>query len=274
MNMFYKTDFSVQGEDSLQMKLNLIYNYKDDLSLQVMHRKRLNLFCKILDDLKKKNLLDISGQALDIGCNGGVYSKILSDYGFRKVVGIDLDEDTHRIAIETFKEDIEQGRISFELRGVESISETPEFSFVLCTEVIEHTDDPDASIAMIRKAMKPGAIAIISLPNSISLGYGMEYLKKRLLGLPIGKELHSHLQYPFWKTLRIFKSSTQFRMIKSTGTNLFLFKIILNLLKKQKKFLRFLNKSDSFLSTIFPFKFFTQFFFVVIERKISEDPHL
>ena len=265
--MFYRIDYSVQSQDQLQQKLNSMYGYENDLSLQVMHRKRLNLVFRLLQDLTQKNRLDLSGTALDIGCNSGLYSKILSDFGFRKVFGIDISETGIATAKATFSEEIREGKIVFEKRGIESVAGTERFQLILCTEVIEHTDDPMATIRNVHETMSPGSIAVISLPNCISVGYSLEYFKRKLLGKPISRDLSEHLRYPFWKTLRLFKSDQQFRRIKSTGTNLFLFKIILNLLRKTKGFARFVNHTDSFLSTLFPFKYFTQFFFVIIEKR-------
>jgi SAM-dependent methyltransferase len=39
------------------------------------------------------------------------------------------------------------------------------FDRVICTEVLEHTEDPAAILAEIRRVLRPGGIAVITVPN-------------------------------------------------------------------------------------------------------------
>ena len=89
--MFYRVDFRCDDRDPLQRQLDELYGYRDDPETRVLHRLRLNLFVGLLRDLIAGRVVTRLGAALDIGCNAGVYSRILSDFGFRRVDGIDID---------------------------------------------------------------------------------------------------------------------------------------------------------------------------------------
>lgn len=56
-------------------------------------------------------------------------------------------------------------------------SSLPKFDVVLCVEVIEHLESPWNLLRELRTIVKPGAIVILSTPNSDSLLDRIEYLK-------------------------------------------------------------------------------------------------
>ena len=90
--MYYRVSFRCDDRDPLQMELDRLYDYADDIETRVLHRLRLNLFFQLLRELIDRRVVTRFESALDVGCNAGVYSKILSDFGFRRVDGIDIDE--------------------------------------------------------------------------------------------------------------------------------------------------------------------------------------
>src|SRR5213083_142792 len=100
--MFYRVDFRCDDRDPLQQKLDELYDYRHDVETRVLHRGRLNLFYLLMRELIERGVVTRLGSALDIGCNAGVYSTILSDYGFARVEGIDIDAEQVRRAIAAF----------------------------------------------------------------------------------------------------------------------------------------------------------------------------
>lgn len=51
-----------------------------------------------MEKLIEQKVIDSFDSALDIGCNSGAYSKIISDFGFRYVLGIDIvDEKIEKV---------------------------------------------------------------------------------------------------------------------------------------------------------------------------------
>ena len=121
--MAYRVDFTCHDDDPLQQLLNDLYAYRDDIATKVLHRCRLNLFWLLLGELKTGGKLEKLGSAIDIGCNAGMYSGILSDCGFRRVLGIDIDEGMIAKAQRTFGSSQPGKSVEFRLQRAEDILE-------------------------------------------------------------------------------------------------------------------------------------------------------
>ena len=158
------------------------------------------------------------GTAMDIGCNAGFYSKVISDFGFREVFGIDINSAYVAKANHSFASDSPGKRVAFETMDATAVPTDKSYDFILCTEVIEHTEKPDAVIKSIIKLLAPGGIAVISLPNCLSLGYSTSYLGAWLKGRWISPELQGHMKYPFYKGPLLFKQHGA-RILTSAGVN-------------------------------------------------------
>jgi len=74
----------------LQQQLNDLYEYKNDILTKVYHRSRIALFQRVMQRLIANGVICEFDCALDIGCNAGFYSKIISDIGFKEVLGVDI----------------------------------------------------------------------------------------------------------------------------------------------------------------------------------------
>src|SRR5438445_83309 len=83
----YKIDFACDDRDPLQLTLNELYDYRDDIPTKVLHRCRLNLLSLLLRDLATRGEIHSFESAIAIGCSAGVYCRILSGCGCRSVPG-------------------------------------------------------------------------------------------------------------------------------------------------------------------------------------------
>ncbi|MBK6398519.1 MAG: methyltransferase domain-containing protein [Bacteroidetes bacterium] len=254
----YKLNYSCNEEDSIQQLLNRIYNYIDEPTRQ-FHRMRINTFVEILNELKLKKQIKSYDKALDIGCNCGFYSKLISDAGFSEVRGIDLDSPLIDIAKTEFSSKKEGQKISFDVFNAENLDES-KVDFILCTEVIEHTSNPQKVIDIIHNKLSPGGIAVISLPNGNSYPYFLTKLSYKLRGKKIEGELYDHLQYPSHRSRKLF-SFQDFDIIKTTGTNLFYWYF----LHKLPGF-PLINKLNYVLGKSSLLKNYTQFYFLVLKK--------
>jgi len=154
--------------------------------------------------------------------------------------------------------------VEFRLLPAEELPGEPRYDFVLCTEVIEHTRQPERVIEILRSILAPGGIAVVSLPNRLSLPYLTAWAVHRLRGRPRNEDFERHLEYPSTRTLRLFAGGDR-RVIASTGTNLFWDDRLLHALHGRAGFAA-LNRAQFELGRRAPFKFATQFFYVVIQR--------
>ena len=259
MSKFYAKSFDCDPADPVQQILNTTYLYKDQQT-KCMHRIRLNLFYDTMNELIAKGVINKFNSAIDIGSNAGYYSKLLSDFGFKKVYGIDIDDHLVKIAQQHFACQEKGREIFFEVKNAELLENTSEFDFVLCTEVIEHTGNSSKVIENIVKILKPGGVALITLPNAFSLPYLLTFLSYKLQGRKINKELSDHLSYPFYRSKKLFNDSG-LKVYKTTGTNLFYWYFMHKL-----PFFRIRNKINYYLAKTNLLKNFAQFYFIVLVK--------
>lgn len=78
------------------------------------HTYRIALFQRMVQKLITAGIIQECGSALDIGCTAGFYSKIISDFGFRDVFGIDIRVKYVAKENHEFGSDLPGKRITFE----------------------------------------------------------------------------------------------------------------------------------------------------------------
>lgn len=255
----YSVDFAVDDTDPLQETLNDLYRYADDIATKVLHRNRLNLFYLLMRALIARGIVSKFAAALDVGCNAGVYCKILHDLGFKSVLGFDSEPELVARANDAFA----GPGIEFRVGDAEAFAGS--YDFVLCTEVVEHTSQPLRVIDNIKGALKPGGIAVVSLPNRVSLPYIVKWVTYRLRRQPITGDFASHLAFPFYRSIRLFSGDET--VIRATdGTNLIFNTPVLKALYRSVWF-EPLNRWTFRLARIWPLKYVSQFFFLVVEKR-------
>lgn len=250
----------------LQRQLNDLYEYQNDVLTKVYHRSRIALFQRLMQKLIATGVIREFGSALDIGCNAGFYSKVISDMGFRDVLGIDICAKYVNRANREFASELPERRVAFQVMDAAELfgAQSKRYNLILCTEVIEHTDHADAVIQSILGLLAPGGTAVISLPNCLSFGYLTTYLSSVLRGREITKELRDHLSYPFYKGPSLFRDKGA-HIVCSAGVNC-LFNSPLLLLLHRTSLFALLNRLNFWLSARWPFKWAAQFFFFVVAK--------
>jgi 2-polyprenyl-3-methyl-5-hydroxy-6-metoxy-1,4-benzoquinol methylase len=261
---FYRIDFAVDDADALQRALNGLYRYEDDVVTKVLHRSRLNLVHVLTRELAASGVIRRRDSAVDIGCNAGAYCKMLSDAGFRHVLGIDLDARAIRMAEARFGHANGHGSIRFEVQDAERLDTTRRYDLVLCTEVVEHTAHPERVVEQIKRAIAPGGVAVVSMPNRMSLPYLVIYVFHRLRWRRLDPSVAAHLGYPFYRTLRLF-SDGRTTIVRTDGANLLFDPLTVRVVSRLPGF-TVLNRLNFRLARLWPLKYFAQFFFVVLKR--------
>jgi 2-polyprenyl-3-methyl-5-hydroxy-6-metoxy-1,4-benzoquinol methylase len=250
------------GEEPLQKLLDDTIRYIDEPTRQ-LHRMRIDLFVEIMRGLQQKYDFTTFEKALDIGCHAGFYAKFISDFGVKHVRGIDIEQYLIDDAKRLFEFDHGNKKLWFECMPAEDLNIHEQYDFILCTEVIEHTQKQTQVIDAIKTMMKPGGIAIITLPNAFSLPFFLMWLKYKIQFRTMNQELIDHLSYPFYKALKLF-ASPQIELMDVTGTNLFYWMFF-----HKFPLYKHLNAFNFELSKRKPFCYASQFFFMVLRRKNS-----
>ncbi len=254
----------------LQSALDELYGYSDDLETRVLHRSRLNLFHHFVSGLIRRGDIRSFERALDLGCNGGYFSKMLTDFGFRDVLGIDIEPEFIDRARRAFGDATEGRRRTFRVGNAEELPAAEAFDFVLCTEVIEHTEHPGRVIANIATALRPGGIAVVTLPNRTSIPYSWARLTHAIRRKPYDPGLRDHLNWPSSRARHLFEPHGLER-VATTGTNLFLFGPNIAALHGKPGFVT-IQRINERLSRLSPIHRFAQFFFTAWRKPPAPAP--
>ena len=100
---------------------------------------------------------------LDIGTSTGTNLRMLRGAGYVNVRGVDLSPTAQRYCLEKGLGEVELG----------SITDLPfadnSFDLVLATDVIEHVDDDRLALREVRRVLRPGGRALVTVPAFASL---------------------------------------------------------------------------------------------------------
>jgi SAM-dependent methyltransferase len=119
--------------------------------------------------LDRKQMLNfLKGKILDIGCNGGLFHKLLIEKGGDEVIGLDIE-------IKNYWENMVRGDAHF-LPFKEEI-----FDSIFAGEIIEHLIDPVKFLKECEKVLKTGGILIITTPNPYCLV--LFYIKDKIISI-------------------------------------------------------------------------------------------
>jgi 2-polyprenyl-6-hydroxyphenyl methylase/3-demethylubiquinone-9 3-methyltransferase len=261
----YHVDHRVADDDPLQQQLDRLYGYADDVETRVLHRCRLNLLQLLLEELVARGTLARFGRALDIGCNAGGLSAMLSDLGFHSVEGLDIEPAFIARAQAAFGREDEGRVVRFRVEDAAELDPAGRYDFVLCTEVIEHTSRPERVVANLKGALAPGGLAVVTLPNACSLPFAKAALKVRLTRPPRDPVFEDHLRYPFWRALGLL-SGGGMQLLRTAGTNLWWDATTLRLCYRRPGFAA-LNRAQFALARRWPLKYAAQFFFMVWRKR-------
>lgn len=107
-------------------------------------------------------LVPIRGRWLDCGCADGTYSRALRTLGAERVNGIDVEARRIEKARElTTDPDVEFSHAESEELPFADAT----FDGVFLNEVLEHVEDEAATLAQIRRVLKPGGYLAVMSPN-------------------------------------------------------------------------------------------------------------
>jgi 2-polyprenyl-3-methyl-5-hydroxy-6-metoxy-1,4-benzoquinol methylase len=211
--------------DAFQLELDHYYNYRNQSFVRYTHRIRIERLRELIHKIAALRGRRNSATALDAGSGFGVYSILMAEAGY-DVVGVDINEEEIRQAKQWSAARRVQDRIEFRVGDLERMNDGSDaFDLIVCSEVLEHLDQPTLGARNLYRLLKPGGVAIISMPNMACLLGAMQWCYRKsglraLLGKP-PLDLHQiqHSRYWFGNILQILREAG-FRVDKVESTSL------------------------------------------------------
>lgn len=118
------------------------------------NRKQYSLYRDAFDYEILKNIPELSGSIIEIGCGDGRFIKKLSKhFPDLSITGLDYSTD----GIDICKKEIKGNFIASDVMQFEG-----QFDYVLCFQTLEHFENPDE---VVTKMLTLGKRLIISVPN-------------------------------------------------------------------------------------------------------------
>jgi len=121
------------------------------------------------------------GRLLDVGCGAGDYLAFMRDHGW-EAEGLDFDAEAIQSARARFG-------VNVHSRQLEEMNyPDAHFDAITMNHMIEHAHDPARLLQECRRVLKPDGLAIVTTPNSCSLGHRIH--GKYWRGLEPPRHLH------------------------------------------------------------------------------------
>ena len=139
-------------------------------------------------------------QGLDVAEVGSGGGHVLRMFPDARLTAIDVSG----VFLETARKNLRGYDVRF-LKGELGALSLPAASFdrVICTETLEHTVDPAAVLAEIRRLLRPGGVAVITVPNDRLIRRMKDIVRRTPAGLGLarrvswgGDEYHLHVWAP------------------------------------------------------------------------------
>lgn len=166
------------------------YYAKSPLPIRIIEQRRLSIIRSMIGDAAGKELAEV-------GSGGG---HVLRMFPRAKITAIDVSD----VFLDTARKNLRGYDAKFVKGEVDKIDLPAEsFDRIICTEVLEHTVDPDAILAAIARLLKRDGVAVITVPND-PLILKLKGMVRRtpvgaLLGGKVnwgGDEFHLHVWTP------------------------------------------------------------------------------
>ena len=132
-------------------------------SYEAQHAKEKLKF--IINAINKFKIKTKKGsiKILDVGCGEGDISFHLARLNYR-IVATDSDKD----AIKYCKNISKFKNLKFVLSDAENMSSKEKFDVIICSEVLEHVNNPEKLVYKLSRILNQNGLMIITIPN----GYG------------------------------------------------------------------------------------------------------
>jgi 2-polyprenyl-3-methyl-5-hydroxy-6-metoxy-1,4-benzoquinol methylase len=176
------------------------YYARSPLPIRMIEARRLAIIRELVGDADGKDLAEI-------GSGGG---HVLRMFPRARLTAIDVST----VFLDTARKNLAGYDVRF-LKGEVDEMDLPGRSFdrIICTEVLEHTADPEAILGAIARLLRPEGVAVITVPNDPLILRLKDLVRRTPVGWALGArvkwggdEYHLHRWTPdeFDRLLRKF----------------------------------------------------------------------
>jgi ubiquinone/menaquinone biosynthesis C-methylase UbiE len=180
-----------------QEQLDYMYDYGKDFVTRAYHRKRIDaiLSLSIAFNVRGKTVIDV-------GCGEGAFVYSLSSHN--TAIGIDL-RIPRKVKVDFVRADAQH-----------LPCRKDSFDAAICSEVLEEIDDERAALQNIHYVLKSHGLLICSMPNALSLFWGIRRAAIILRFRGRNHRLMRHTSFPYYRQLALAKESG-FKVAKIRG---------------------------------------------------------
>ena len=130
------------------------------------HEKLWHFINECQDGVRKES------KVLDVGCGSGWFLELLAKHGFSDIYGCD------------YKKNLDFEGFNFELVNLNE-QDLPfsdgVFDMVICSDVLEHLENPSRCLRNIRRVVEPEGVVYVTIPNCANILQRLYFL---LFGVP------------------------------------------------------------------------------------------
>ena len=129
---------------------------QDNFVQYYWHKKRFETITAMIEKSSRR--------ILDIGCNGGTFSKIIKDAaGKANLIGIDINKQSVKYAV------YKNNGITFLVADGQKLPfKNNSFDLVTCLEMLEHVPSPELVINEVNRCLDKDGQIILLVPNSVN----------------------------------------------------------------------------------------------------------
>ena len=152
------------------------YYARSPLPIQLIEQKRLAI---IRDMVGVSDGLSVA----EVGSGGG---HVLRMFPRARLTAIDVSQ----VFLDTARENLAGYDVTF-VKGEVDKLDLPDESFdrIICTEVLEHTKDPEAILATLARLLRKSGAAVITVPNDPLIDGLKAFVKKTPVGWVLGNRI-------------------------------------------------------------------------------------